>query len=42
MKKGANIDNIENVNYMPNPKYNNEQTKKMQRHMEDIERKQVE
>lgn len=25
-KKGANIDNIENVNYMPNPKYNADQT----------------
>jgi len=42
LKKGAHIDNIENVNYMPNPKYNNEQTKKMQRHMDDIERKQLE
>ena len=42
LKKGSNIDNIENISYMPNPKYNVEQTKKIQRHMANIERKQAE
>lgn len=29
VKKGINVDNIENINYMPNSKYNLEQTKKL-------------
>jgi hypothetical protein len=29
IKKGEIADNIENINYMPNSKYNLEQTKKM-------------
>ena len=39
VKKGINVDNIENINYMPNSKYNLEQTKKLQRHMKNIEKK---
>ena len=42
IKKGLDCDNIENVNYMPNSKYNIEATIKIQRHMANLQRKKEE